>query len=67
MNILAELKDGFSIHQPMADKPWKRCNVVAATMAADERPYAIIITDGGEFEFVPWFMLKPEEKNDRTE
>jgi hypothetical protein len=59
VNIPAELKDGVNIYQPMAEKPWKHCKVVAATVAADERPYAVVITDGGEFEFVPWYMLKP--------
>jgi hypothetical protein len=62
MRIPAELRKDHEILQPMALTPWKHCTVVAATMAGDERPYAVVITEHAEFEFVPWYMLKPTKE-----
>ena len=53
MKIPIRLKIGHTIQQPMAATEWTRGDVVDFVRAADDRAYAIVLTEFGEFEFVP--------------
>jgi hypothetical protein len=52
------LKDKMQIHQPVAQKEWKTGYIDGYCRAADDRCYAIVVTEHSEFEFVPIYMLQ---------
>ena len=57
MKIPVRLKVGHTIPQPTA-QPWTRGDVVQFVRAADDRAYAVVLTEHGEFEFVPHYGLR---------
>jgi hypothetical protein len=57
MNIPIKLKDDYKLFQSFAQKPWTQGTLIGSSMAGDDRPYAIILTEFGEFDFVDWFGI----------
>jgi hypothetical protein len=53
MKTRVKLRDGCKINQPMTQHEWKFGYVDGYCRAADNRCYAIVVTDHNEFEFVP--------------
>ena len=57
MKTKVKLKDGVTIHQPLTTKEWKFGYVDGYCRAADDRCYAIVVTEHNEFEYVSLYMI----------
>lgn len=52
MKTQVKLKSGISIPQPMTKHDWQFGYIDGYCRAADDRCYAIVVTEHDEFEFV---------------
>lgn len=64
MKTKIRLRNNQKIHQPMAQKDWEFGYVDGYCRAADDRCYAIVVTEHGEFEFVNLYQI--EALNDQV-
>ena len=65
-NIKIELRDNFKVNQPMTTKGWKFGHYVDSIGAGEHKvPHAVILTEHGEFELVPFYSIKASESNNK--
>lgn len=60
MEVIVKLKKSRTIPQPLA-KPWEWEIYVDSLRAADNRPYAVILTQHNEFEFCTFYDIEAIE------
>ena len=61
MDIQVKIKDGMNLYETLASKEWRFGRAIAATVAADDRPYAVVLTEHKEFDLAPWCMIESIE------
>ena len=62
MKIKIRLKKDMEISQPMAMQPWELGYLVDSICAGQSSaPYAVIMTEHGEFELVPFHGIRALE------
>lgn len=52
MNQKIRLRSGVKIEQPLTHIPWETGEILGFCRASDDRCYAIVKTEHGEFEYV---------------
>ena len=59
MKIKIRLKKDMKIQQPMTNKSWEFGHFVASVQAGQNNsPYAVVITEYGEFELVSFYAME---------
>jgi len=51
-----KLKEGMKLIEPMV-KPWKIGELMGFVLAGNNRPYAVVLTEHGEFELCPLYSI----------
>lgn len=62
-----ELKQGAGVPEPLTEFEWKRGYIDGYCRAADNRCYAIVVTEKNELEYVPIHMLRVIDDFERWE
>ena len=57
MKTKVKLKNENTISQPMTKISWLYGYIDGYCRGADNRPYAMVVTEYGEFEMVPVYLL----------
>lgn len=59
MKIKIKLKSDVTVQQPMTSKTWEFGYFVDSIGAGEQKvPHAVVLTEHGEFELVPFYFIK---------